>query len=356
VIRVVALVLTAWLAAAGAQASEVLRIVLWDAGLSRDGPGLLLRDLGRGDDQIAAVAAVLAEAQADIVVLTGTDVDAGNETLAALQARFGYANGFSRMGNAGLATGIDMDGDGLRNTPRDTQGYGEFTGDGGIVVLSRETLDLVLVRDFSGLLWRDFPDNLLEPGTLPEGVADIQRLSSTAHWLLRAGPLTLMVYAAAPPVFDGPEDRNGRRNHDETALWLRLLEGAFGAPPVGPVVLIGKTNTDLVDGDGRPEALAALIAHPRLQDPEPRSEGAVLAADPEHRGDPALDTADFDGPGPGPSDPMAPTPGNLRVDYILPSTVLEVLDAGVIWPAEGTAAQIASRHGLVWVDLRLPPG
>lgn len=343
-LRAAGLGLLLWLGAPAVAAAEVLRLALWDAGLSRDGPGLLLRDLGRADDQIDAVARVLAEAAPDIVVLTGTDVDAGNVTLRALQDRFGFAQGFSRMGNMGRATGIDMDGDGRRNTARDAQGFGEFTGDGGIVVLARAGLDLSLERDFTDLLWRDLPDTLLEPATLPEGVAEIQRLSSTAHWLLRAGPLVLMVYAATPPVFDGPEDRNGRRNHDETALWLHLLEGRLGPPPEGPLALIGKTNTDLADGDGRRAALAALVAHPRLQDPEPRSEGAVAAANPDHAGDPALDTADF----------RDPSPGNLRVDFILPSSDLEVVASGVIWPAPGSVAAAASRHGLVWVDLRLP--
>jgi hypothetical protein len=322
----------------------VLRVALWDAGLSRDGPGLLLRDLGRENPQIAAVAEVLDAAAPDILVLTGTDADAAGITLRALQDRFGFALGLAPLGNAGRATGIDMDGDGRTNTARDTQGYGEFTGDGSIAVLARAGLDLALERDFTELLWRDLPDALLRPETLPTAAAEIQRLSSTSHWLLRAGPLRLMVYAATPPVFDGPEDRNGRRNHDETALWLHLLEGRLGAVPEGPLVLMGKTNIDRADGDGRPDALAALIAHPRLQDPAPRSTGAVAVANPGHAGDPALDTADFDDP----------APGNLRVDYILPSSDLQVRDAAVIWPEEGSVAAAASRHGLVWVDLVVP--
>jgi len=91
----------------------------------------------------------------------------------------------------------------------------------------------------------------------------------------------------------------------------------------------------------------ALLADPRLQDPHPQSPGARAAADSEHRGDPALDTVDWDGP------------GNLRVDYVLPAAGLEVQAAGVLWPQTGrsdrgidaeTVAR-ASRHRLVWVDL-----
>ena len=55
-------------------------------------------------------------------------------------------------------------------------------------------------------------------------------------------------------------------------------------------------------------------------------------------------------------------PGNLRVDYVLPSTSLRILDAGVFWPTSGdplfrlvgTFPFPTSDHLLVWVDVRLP--
>lgn len=71
-----------------------------------------------------------------------------------------------------------------------------------------------------------------------------------------------------------------------------------------------------------------------------------------HTGDPAHDTADFaDG-----------APGNLRVDYVLPSVDLRITGAGVFWPTSddplsrltGTWPFPSSDHRLVWVDLRLP--
>ena len=55
---------------------------------------------------------------------------------------------------------------------------------------------------------------------------------------------------------------------------------------------------------------------------------------------------------------MKPGPGNLRVDYVLPSATLAVSGAGVFWPAPGDpaagVAATASRHRLVWVDIVLP--
>jgi hypothetical protein len=68
-----------------------------------------------------------------------------------------------------------------------------------------------------------------------------------------------------------------------------------------------------------------------------------------HRGDPARDTADW------PDDFGAP--GNLRVDYVLPSSDWRILGAGVWWPEAGEEAEVASaasRHRMVWVDVELP--
>ena len=106
---------------------------------------------------------------------------------------------------------------------------------------------------------------------------------------------------------------------------------------------MGKANLDPLDGQGRHNAVRKLLADPRLQDPTPRSAYARDAANPDHIGEPALDTADW-------SDPV---PGNLRVDYVLPSAGLRIVGSGVVWPPQAAGA-VASRHGLVWVDLDVP--
>ena len=57
--------------------AEVLRLASFHTQLSRAGPGLLLRDLRRGEDtQIAATIAVIAAARADVVLLQDIDFDA----------------------------------------------------------------------------------------------------------------------------------------------------------------------------------------------------------------------------------------------------------------------------------------
>ncbi len=337
--------------------AESLRIATFSPELTRKGPGLLLRDIERGKDaQIEAVIAVIAEVAPDVLLLTGFDWDYDGAALAALaerlaQAGQGYPYRYAPQPNTGVPTGLDLDGNGRLGEPRDAQGYGRFTGADGMALLSRLQVIPEESHDFTGFLWRDLPDALIEGAALsPEALA-VQRLSTTAHWdvALRMpgnGRLHLLAWAATPPVFDGPEDRNGRRNHDEAAFWLRYLDGQLDLPPPqAPFVILGDANLDPADGEGRREALTALLRDPRLHDPHPTSAGAAASADPDHRGDPALDTVDY-----------GDRTGNLRVDYVLPSADLQVTGMGVYWPEGegGATAAEASRHRLVWVDIALP--
>lgn len=353
--------------AAPAARAEALRLAFYATELGRKGPGLLYRDIARGDDpQAEAVAAMIAAAAADVLVLSGIDYDHDLLALSALADRVAAAGGgpyphrFALPPNAGLATGLDIDGDGRTGGPGDAQGWGRFAGSGALAILSRLPVDGAGVRDFSGLPWADLPGNLIDGAGLSVAAAQVQRLSSHGHWLVPlhlpgGGRIALMTWQATPPVFDGPEDRNGRRNHDEAALWLRLLDGDLGAAPEPPFVILGNANLDPLDGEGRTAALRALLSDPRLQDPAPGSAGGAAAAvaqggaNAAHRGDPALDTVDWgDDPG----------PGNLRVTYLLPSADLAVGGAGVLWAAPGDpmagVAATASRHRLVWIDLALP--
>ncbi len=337
-------------------AAGPLKIATWNVGLDRKGPGLLLRDIASGKEpQVEAVLRVLAALDADVLLLTSVDYDRGlvaggllADRLATLGAP--YPHRFALRPNTGRPTSLDLDGDGLAGGPDDAQGWGLFSGQGGMLILSRLPVDGAGVRDFSDLLWADLPGALL-PDLSPAARA-VQRLPTTGHWdvpliLPDGARLRLLVWHATPPVFDGPEDRNGRRNHDETAFWLALLEGRLPlAPPVAPFVLMGDANLDPFDGDGRPEALRMLLAHPLLQDLAPR--GATDRRDAGQAGDAALDTALYD------------DLGGLRLDYILPSADLSVAAAGVLWPAgnDPLAADlaVASSHFPVWIllDPRAP--
>ncbi|MCK0139710.1 endonuclease/exonuclease/phosphatase family protein [Aliiroseovarius sp. F47248L] len=337
-----------------------MRIATYNAEMDRKGPGLLLREILSGkDQQIAAVLSVITAAKPDVLTLQGFDHDMEGHALRAFQTKLAdqghdMPHAFAAMPNSGLATGLDMDGSGRTQEPRDAQGYGRFTGQGGMVVLSRHPLGEA--RDFSAFLWNDLPGAIppsQNGAPFPSSEAFvIQRLSSVAHWdvpvLLPDGSnLHLLTFHATTPVFDGDEDRNGRRNHDEITFWQLYLDGALPFPsPEGPVVISGIANLDPADGDGRRNAIARLLRDPRLQDPAPRRTGKIAADDTGQSGDPALDTVDW----------PEPTPGNLRVSYVLPARNLQVVGSAVFWPADDDpmldTVNTASRHRLVWVDLR----
>ena len=59
------------------------------------------------------------------------------------------------------------------------------------------------------------------------------RLSAKPHWdvPVQVGAALIHVLAAhpTPPGFDGPEDRNGKRNHDEIRLWADYIRGGTAA-------------------------------------------------------------------------------------------------------------------------------
>jgi endonuclease/exonuclease/phosphatase family metal-dependent hydrolase len=183
-----------------------------------------------------------------------------------------------------------------------------------------------------------------------------------------------------PPVFDGAEDRNGTRNADEIRFWADYVsagrrsryiyddDGVRGGLPAGAAfVVMGDLNADPAnDGDGIDGGVQQITSHPLVRDPLPASAGAQEAATEQgganggHDSDPALDTADFaDFPG---------ASGNLRVDYVLPSRPLRILDAGVFWPLRAdplrrltgeydrqwTNGFPSSDHRLVWVDVAVP--
>lgn len=308
----------------------------------------MLRDLRRGGDpQISAIRNVVAQVDPDVLVLTDFDYDLDGLALAAFAAEFAepYETLFALPPNAGQASGFDLDGNGYLGDARDAFGYGRFAGDGGLAILSRYAIEASAVRDFSELLWSDLPGAQLpqvmgQPFPSAKAQAGM-RLSSTGHWIVPVGlpdgpPLSLMVFAATPPVFDGPEDANGLRNRDELRLWQAVLDGQFGPAPES-FAIAGNANLDPDAGQGLRAAMTDFLADPRLQDPLP--------------GQP---TADWGPEG----------PGKLRVSYLLPSTDWEVLAAGVFRPAAqvgeigATADRLSGPHDLVWVDLSrsLEPG
>ncbi|MXU64599.1 endonuclease/exonuclease/phosphatase family protein [Oceanomicrobium pacificus] len=344
--------------------ADTLRVATFDAGLSRAGPGRLIRDLQRDENPaLAALFETIETAGADILLLTGTDHDFEGRAAALIARRAGFPVHLSVPPNAGVPSGHDLDGDGSVTGAADGWGYGRFPGHGGMLLLSRHPFVAGSLRSYQTFRWADLPDvpmPVQADGT-PFFTAEADEalpVSSNGLWTVQidlpAGPVTLVGISASTPVFDGPEDANGRRNAAELTLLRQILDGApvpddaGSTAPLdgGPVILAGKLNLDPLDGAGQRAAVQALLSHARLQDAGPEGPPPAVP-DKDHAGDPRRDTARWAAPPDG--------PGALRVDYVLPDRRLSVAGGGIVWPSRpDDAGPRFTRHGLLWLDLVLP--
>lgn len=347
-----------------------LRVATFNTALSRDESGALRAAMLAGDDaRIKLVAEVLQRTRPDIVLLQEIDYDPTGRTYEALQANYlgvaqngaepiDYPYRYAPEVNTGVSAGVDLNGDGEVAGPQDAHGWGNYPGHYGMVVLSKYPIDVDAVRTFREARWMDVnPQSLEATDYYSDEASQVLRLSSKTHADVPVAvpgmtTLHLLISHPTPPVFDGPEDRNGYRNTAEIGFWASYLESSHD-PANAAFVILGDLNADPNDGDSRPGAMVGLLEHPRIQPIAPTSTGAAEAAERDgganltHRTDPATDTADWNDTPPRGS-------GNLRVDYVLPGVGLEVLGSGVFWPTrDDTLAYLldASDHRLVWVDL-----
>jgi hypothetical protein len=329
--------------------------------------------------QLRAAAEIIATVRPDVLVLNEVDHDyeAFGSTLTGAARAFAtaylgtaaepieYLYAYAAPNNTGMLSGVDLNNDGLVATAEhlgsrehgdDSYGYGEYPGQYSMAVLSRYPLISGESRTFQSFLWRDQPDNHLPEGFYSDAALAVLRLSSKSHQdiplAVDGQRLHLFLSHPTPPVFDGDEDRNGRRNFDEIMLWRQYIDGEpglvddrgrTGGYAAGmPFVIIGDLNA--AEGDAAAyEGVAAidqLLQHTAIHDPA----AWVVSAG---GGDVPRATTEFGNRG-------------RRIDYVLPSRGIEVLDGGVYWPSpetdpEGNArALLASDHRMVWLDLRLP--
>jgi hypothetical protein len=286
-----------------------------------------------------------------------------------------YAYSYQPPTNTGMPSGFDLDRDGRTDQPGDAFGFGKFPGQYGFVILSNLPVLSAEIRTFQYFLWKNMPDANLP--TIPETgqsyysqeALSVFRLSSKNHVdvPLQVGKekLHLLVAHPTPPVFDGPEDRNGKRNYDEIRMLADYISGpkasaylvddkgrSGGMNPRESFVIMGDLNADPLDGDSYQQAILQLFNHPRINGAVtrgsfvPSSQGGVANSQNNERlngqkGNPAHDTAFW----------------GLRVDHVLPSLSLEVKGSGVFWPLAGEVGNewiqqgAASDHLPVWVDL-----
>jgi Endonuclease/Exonuclease/phosphatase family len=364
-----------------------IRVATYNASLNRDREGALRQDLATQDNpQARVIAEVIQRVRPDLLLVNEFDYDAQGESAALFQQNYlaqsqhgqtpiTYAWRYTAPVNTGAATGMDLDHDGKSDGPEDAQGFGRFPGQYGMVVYSRFALGSAEVRSFQKFLWRDMPGNAIPPDFYPAAALPILRLSSKSHWdipvqITARRVLHFLVSHPTPSAFDGPEDRNGRRNHDEIRLFADYItpgkagylvddKGVHGGLAAGAsFVIAGDLNADPLDGNSFDGAVHQLLDSPRVQAvPVPTSPGGKSASERQglanltQRSDPLQDTADFGDR----------APGNLRADYVLPSKDIAICDSGVFWPTPedplfalvNDDVAKSSDHRLVWADLAL---
>jgi endonuclease/exonuclease/phosphatase family metal-dependent hydrolase len=368
-----------------------IRVATYNTSLNRDDDGELIRDLEGGkNEQARKIAEVVERVRPDIMLLNEFDYDEANKAAEAFRKeyvgvgqngceaiKFNYL--YTGPVNTGVPSGRDLNHDGKLNGPDDAIGFGRHPGQYGMIVLSKYPIVKDHVRTFQKILWRDMPGALLptDPKTkkpfYDEADLAVLRLSSKSHWDVpikvpakddrKAFVLHLLCSHPTPPVFDGPEDRNGHRNHDEVRMLADYVgekdanylvddEGKRGGLPADAVfAIVGDLNCDPVDGEGMRGTMDQLLKNPRVNAsfiPTSKGGPAVVKQHSEqfakHRGDSNQVTADF-------------TPehhGCLRIDYVLPSHGLEVTKGAIFWPREGEPgadAISATDHRMVWLDI-----
>ena len=382
-----ALLLSAVPSSAASPHPDTVRVATFNASLNRSAAGQLITDLSTPTNaQAKAVAAIIQRARPDILLINEFDFDADSVAADLFRTNYlevsqdgaepiSYPYAFSAPSNTGIPSGFDLNNNGTVGGPDDALGFGFYPGQFGMLVLSRYPILEDDIRTFQHFLWRDMPGALLPPDWYSAEELAVLPLSSKSHWdvPVRVGNRTVHVLAAhpTPPVFDGPEDRNGRRNFDEIRLWADYIaggrtarylvddEGRRGGLPAGHAfVIVGDYNSDPLDGDSIPGSIQQLTEAPQIDVSfTPESAGAVQqaalqgGANASHESPHRFDTADFQD---------VPGPGNLRADYVLPSRRhLDILDGAVFWPLNsepdfayvGTFPFPSSDHRLVWLDL-----
>jgi endonuclease/exonuclease/phosphatase family metal-dependent hydrolase len=354
-----------------------LRIATYNTSLYGKVAGQIRDRLSDGkDSQAEKIAAIVQTVRPDILLVNEIDYDSDAGTAKLLAEKFfakaqgelkaiDYPFIYAAPSNTGIDSEFDLNNNGKKREPNDAWGFGAYPGQYSMAVYSRYPIDEQAIRTFQNYRWSELPKALrpVDPDSddsyYDEETWKSLRLSSKNHIdvpiVINQRTIHVLASHPTPPVFDGPEDRNGCRNHDEIRFWVDYLAGKDskhliddqdrpgGVAIDASVVVMGDLNSDPADGDGRQQAIKSLLSHQRLQDPRPTSKGgAERKAD--GKGGPDYDTARF-------------RHGNMRIDYVLPSRDLKILNQGVFWPTENSddfRLISASDHRMVWIEVELP--
>ena len=329
--------------------------------------------------RVDEIVRVIRDVNADVLLVNEIEYAEDMAAARALAKRLPGYTVHAWPSNTGIASGHDLDNDGTAHgtpptlpamnedgTPgratdagraygNDAFGFGTYPGQYAMALLVRDGLEVQAdgVRTFQTLHWSAMPDAMRpmnEDGTPwhSDEARAAMRLSSKSHWdvpvkLGDGSVVHVLASHPTPPAFDGAEQRNKKRNHDEIRFWGAYIEGGDAAEWIvddagksggldaeAHFVIVGDLNADPRGGSSIGDPIGTwLTGHERVRALEPTSRRAMDGLDP-------WDTAMF----------------RLRVDYALPSTSLGVRGMGMARP--GADGNWPSDHFPVWVDVCVP--
>lgn len=345
---------------------------------------------GKGlDKQLQAAAQIIQKIKPDILIINELDHDykSVSQGLGLNCFRFQeaylkrgdegitYPHVFAAPCNTGIPTGLDLNNDGVvsdeqnvgsRNYGTDCFGFGTYPGQYAMGLYSKYPIDTNQVRTFQKILWKDLSGNHMPPDYYDDKAVQIFRLSSKSHWdvpiIINGKKIHLFLSHPTPPSFDGDEDRNGRRNFDEIKFWVHYLadnqelyddkniSGGFNGE--NSFLIAGDLNASM-HSDSRYDDMVAidqLLNHPKIND----------------TGEWLVSKGGWEGREEGPPDYWERNTAKfgkdyrMRIDYLLPSQNIQIVDGGVYWPGSVEdenghhLAETASDHRLIWLDIVVP--
>jgi len=333
----------------------------------------LVNALKANHQQIKNIAEIIQRVRPDIILLNEFDyipkeqgieyfnqhyLNVGQQK----QAAINYPYSYIAPVNTGLATEFDLDNDGKKNgVMGDAQGFGFFEGHYGMAILSKYPINFDKVRTLQTFKYKDMPNAQMpvmpKTGENWYNAQEWQtlRLSSKSFWDLpiSVNDKTIHVIAShpTPPVFDGEEDRNGKRNHDEVRLIADYVSNAKyiyddkgekgGLKAHSRFVILGDLNAAPEGDKARTNTTDQLLKNPLINASfVPKSEGAKEQYDVPYAQNYSANW-------------------QARVDYVLPSNYgLKIRDGGVFWPTKTSSEyrlikdrNASSDHRMVWLDL-----
>ena len=162
-------------------ANQDIRFASFNVSLNRSESGELTTDLSTPDNKQAQnVAEIIQRNNPDIVLLNEFDYDSEGEGIKLFQENYlgisqngvdpvEYPYVYYAPSNTGIATGLDLDNDGVSDGAGDAFGFGFYPGQFGMVLLSKYPIVEENVRTFQNFLWQDMPSALLpDDSTTPE--------------------------------------------------------------------------------------------------------------------------------------------------------------------------------------------